>query len=49
MLLILKMAEKEMTSGSNEGAEILTSGKTKKCQLLLQNYLIRTRSDPNPI
>jgi len=30
MLLVLKIAEKEMTSGSDEVAEVLTSGKTKE-------------------
>ena len=30
MLKVLKMAEKEITSGIDQGVEILTSGKTKK-------------------
>ena len=30
MVIVLKIAEKEMTSGSDEVAEILTSSKTKE-------------------
>ena len=36
MVLVLKIAEKEMSSGSDEVAEILTSCKTKELLIPLQ-------------